>query len=57
VEHMARAFVIERVKDAYTSEARRLASRSILGLARTRVSPNALTACGVALCAVASVLV
>ncbi len=54
---MAKAFVIERVKEAYTSEARRLASRSILGLARTRVSPNALTASGVGLCALASVLV
>ena len=49
--------MIERVKEAYTTEARRLASRSILGLARTRVSPNALTASGVLLCAVASVLV
>ena len=54
---MAKAFVIERVKEAYTTEARRLASRSILGLARTRVSPNALTASGVLLCAIASVLV
>jgi phosphatidylglycerophosphate synthase len=52
-----RAIVIERVKDAYTSEARRLASLSILGLARTRISPNALTASGVALCGAASVLV
>jgi CDP-diacylglycerol--glycerol-3-phosphate 3-phosphatidyltransferase len=57
VERVAKAFVIERVKAAYTNEARRLASRSIVGLARTRVSPNALTASGVALCAVASVLV
>jgi CDP-diacylglycerol---glycerol-3-phosphate 3-phosphatidyltransferase len=54
---VAKAFVIERVKEAYTTEARRLASRSILGLARTRVSPNALTASGVLLCAIASVLV
>jgi phosphatidylglycerophosphate synthase len=52
-----RAIVIERVKDAYTSQARKLASRSILGLARTRISPNALTASGVALCGAASVLV
>ena len=45
------------LKDAYTTGARRLASRSIVGLARTRVTPNALTAGGVTLCAVASVLV
>lgn len=47
----------ERVKRSYTNEARRLAARSITGLARTRVSPNALTASGVLLCAAASVLV
>jgi CDP-diacylglycerol--glycerol-3-phosphate 3-phosphatidyltransferase len=34
-----------------------MASRSIGGLARTRVSPNALTAAGVGLCAAAAVLV
>ena len=45
------------VKRSYTSGARRLAGRSITGLARTRVTPNALTASGVTLCAVASVLV
>jgi phosphatidylglycerophosphate synthase len=45
------------LKEAYTTGARRLASRSIVGLARTRVTPNALTAAGVTLCAVASVLV
>jgi CDP-diacylglycerol---glycerol-3-phosphate 3-phosphatidyltransferase len=45
------------LKDAYTTGARRLASRSIVGLARTRVTPNALTAGGVTLCALASVLV
>jgi CDP-diacylglycerol--glycerol-3-phosphate 3-phosphatidyltransferase len=36
---------------------RRAAARSIEGLARTRVSPNALTAAGVTLCAAASVVV
>jgi CDP-diacylglycerol---glycerol-3-phosphate 3-phosphatidyltransferase len=46
-----------RVKDTYTVGARRLATRSITGLARTRVTPNALTAAGVTLCALASVLV
>jgi CDP-diacylglycerol--glycerol-3-phosphate 3-phosphatidyltransferase len=48
---------LTRVKDTYTTGARRLASRSIVGLARTRVTPNALTAGGVTLCALASVLV
>src|SRR5437660_5476699 len=48
---------ITRVKQGYTTGARTLASRSITGLARTRVTPNALTACGVALCLAASVLV
>jgi CDP-diacylglycerol--glycerol-3-phosphate 3-phosphatidyltransferase len=45
------------LKHGYTTGARRLASQSITGLARTRVTPNALTASGVTLCAVASVLV
>ena len=45
------------IKQGYTSGARSLASRSITGLARTRVTPNALTTTGVALCALASVLV
>ena len=45
------------VKAAYTDGARRLAASSIGGLARTRVTPNALTAAGVALCAAGAVLV
>jgi CDP-diacylglycerol--glycerol-3-phosphate 3-phosphatidyltransferase len=45
------------IKQAYTVGARRLASRSITGLARTPVTPNALTAAGVSLCASAAVLV
>ena len=45
------------LKSTYTTGARRLASRSITGLTRTRVTPNALTTAGVVLCAVASVLV
>jgi CDP-diacylglycerol--glycerol-3-phosphate 3-phosphatidyltransferase len=48
---------IARVKDTYTTGARRLANRSIHRLGRTRVTPNALTAGGVSLCALASVLV
>ena len=45
------------IKHGYTSGARGLASRSVIGLTRTRVTPNALTASGVALCAAASILV
>jgi CDP-diacylglycerol--glycerol-3-phosphate 3-phosphatidyltransferase len=45
------------LKATYTTAGRRLASRSITGLTRTRVTPNALTASGVVLCALASVLV
>jgi CDP-diacylglycerol--glycerol-3-phosphate 3-phosphatidyltransferase len=46
-----------RLKATYTTGARRLASRSMASLTRTRVTPNALTAAGVLLCALASVLV
>jgi CDP-diacylglycerol--glycerol-3-phosphate 3-phosphatidyltransferase len=49
--------VLQWVKDGYTTGARTLASRSIVGLARTRVTPNALTTTGVSLCLAASVLV
>jgi CDP-diacylglycerol--glycerol-3-phosphate 3-phosphatidyltransferase len=45
------------IKQGYTSGARGLATRSVVGLARTRVTPNALTASGVLLCGTASVLV
>ena len=34
---------LRRVKQGYTTGARSLASRSVTGLARTRVTPNALT--------------
>jgi phosphatidylinositol phosphate synthase len=56
-EDMRDAAVLQRFKQGYTTGARTLASRSIVGLARTRVTPNALTATGVSLCLVASVLV
>lgn len=46
-----------RVKATYTTGARRLATRSIGSLARTRVTPNALTAAGLTLCVAASILV
>jgi CDP-diacylglycerol--glycerol-3-phosphate 3-phosphatidyltransferase len=45
------------IKATYTDGARRLALRSITGLARTRVTPSMLTAAGVLLCVAASVLV
>ena len=45
------------LKETYTAGARGIASRSMTGLARTRVTPNMLTAAGVSLCVVAGVLV
>jgi CDP-diacylglycerol--glycerol-3-phosphate 3-phosphatidyltransferase len=48
---------VSAVKDAYTQGARRLATRSITGLAETRITPNALTALGVTLSAAGGVLV
>src|SRR5213592_3764775 len=54
---MRESAVLHRVKEGYTTGARSLASRSIVGLARTRVTPNALTTAGVSLCLAAAVLV
>jgi CDP-diacylglycerol--glycerol-3-phosphate 3-phosphatidyltransferase len=54
---MRESAVLHRVKEGYTTGARSLASRSIVGLTRTRVTPNALTTAGVSLCLVASVVV
>jgi CDP-diacylglycerol--glycerol-3-phosphate 3-phosphatidyltransferase len=45
------------IKHGYTSGARILASRSVSGLTRTRITPNALTASGVLLCGAASIVV
>ena len=45
------------LKEVYTAGARGIASRSMTGLARTRVTPNMLTASGVTLCALGAVLV
>ncbi len=56
-EDMRETAVLQRVKQGYTMGARTLASRSIVGLARTRVTPNALTTAGVSLCLAAAVLV
>jgi CDP-diacylglycerol--glycerol-3-phosphate 3-phosphatidyltransferase len=44
-------------QQSYQRGVRQMASRSITGLARTRVTPNQLTALGVTLCAVGAVLV
>jgi CDP-diacylglycerol---glycerol-3-phosphate 3-phosphatidyltransferase len=55
--HMRETAVLERVKNGYTTGARTLAARSIRGLARTRITPNALTTAGVSLCLTASVVV
>jgi CDP-diacylglycerol---glycerol-3-phosphate 3-phosphatidyltransferase len=54
---MRETAVLERVKNGYTTGARTLAARSIGSLARTRVTPNALTTAGVSLCLAASVVV
>jgi CDP-diacylglycerol--glycerol-3-phosphate 3-phosphatidyltransferase len=56
-QDMRESAVLDRVKQGYTTGARTLASRWIVGLTRTRVTPNALTTVGVSLCLVASVLV
>jgi CDP-diacylglycerol--glycerol-3-phosphate 3-phosphatidyltransferase len=48
---------LSRVKQGYTTGARSLASRSVTSLARTRLTPNALTTAGVSLCLAAAVLV
>jgi len=52
-----RTAAIGSVKQGYTDGTRRLASRYVTRLARTRVSPNALTTAGVLLCAGAAVLI
>ena len=46
-----------RLQESYTVGARSLASRSVTGLARTKVTPNALTTAGVSLCVAEAVLV
>jgi phosphatidylinositol phosphate synthase len=48
---------LRRVQQGYTDGFRSLARRSVTGLARTRVTPNVLTAAGVSLCLAAAVLV
>jgi CDP-diacylglycerol--glycerol-3-phosphate 3-phosphatidyltransferase len=52
-----RTVAIGSVKQGYTDGTRRLASRYVRRLAKTRVSPNALTTSGFLLCAVAAALI
>jgi CDP-diacylglycerol--glycerol-3-phosphate 3-phosphatidyltransferase len=52
-----RTVALDAFKESYTQGTRKLAARWIKGLARTRVSPNALTAGGIVLCAAAAVAV
>lgn len=54
---MTRSETLAWVKRGYTDGVRRLAARWIGGLARTRVTPNALTAAGITLCAAAAVVI
>ena len=54
---MTRAETLAWVKRGYTDGTRRLAARWIGSLARTRVTPNALTAAGISLCAASAVVV
>src|SRR2546423_14633010 len=54
---MKEAPTLSRVKQGYTTGARTLATRSVTGLGRTGVTPNALTVAGVSLCLVAAALV
>jgi phosphatidylinositol phosphate synthase len=56
-EDMRETAVLQRVKQGYTVGARTLASRWVVGLTRTRITPNALTTAGVSLCLAASVVV
>jgi CDP-diacylglycerol---glycerol-3-phosphate 3-phosphatidyltransferase len=54
---MARSEALGRVKDGYTTGVRRVAASSMGRLEKTRITPNALTAAGVLLCAAASAVV
>jgi phosphatidylglycerophosphate synthase len=54
---MARSEALGRVKHGYTTGVRRIAARSMGSLARTRVTPNALTAGGVLLCTAGALVV
>jgi CDP-diacylglycerol--glycerol-3-phosphate 3-phosphatidyltransferase len=45
------------LQEGYTTGVRRLASRAVVSLARTRITPDALTGIGLSLCAAAAVAV
>jgi CDP-diacylglycerol---glycerol-3-phosphate 3-phosphatidyltransferase len=57
VARVSRAAPPQRLKQTYTDEARRLASRSMSGLAQTRLTPTALTVSGVLLCIAGAIAV
>ena len=46
-----------RLQEGYTAGVRRLASRAVVGLSRTRITPDALTALGLSICGAAAVAV
>jgi CDP-diacylglycerol--glycerol-3-phosphate 3-phosphatidyltransferase len=54
---VTRESALVRVKEGYTTGVRRVAFRAMAGLARTRVTPDALTALGLSVCAVAAAAV
>jgi CDP-diacylglycerol---glycerol-3-phosphate 3-phosphatidyltransferase len=54
---VTRESALVRVKEGYTTGTRRIAFRAMAGLARTRVTPDALTALGLSVCALAAVAV
>ncbi len=54
---VSRTATPQRLKQTYTDEARRIASRSMTGLAQTRLTPTALTVSGVVLCILGGVAV
>lgn len=54
---MPRESALLRVKEGYTTGVRRIAFRAMTGLARTRVTPDALTALGLSVCGLAAVAV
>ena len=54
---VSRTATPQRLKQTYTDEARRLASRSMTGLAQTRLTPTALTVSGVLLCIAGGIVV
>ena len=54
---LARVNMAAEIQQRYTVGARRIATQSVTGLARTRVTPNALTVSGLSLCVAGSLLV